>query len=265
MPELPDVEVYRRYLTATCLQREITGVEARTADVVANLSVSELEEGLVGHAFRSTGRHGKYLFAHLDGAQTLIMHFGMTGKPDYFKEPADEPAYTKVLFTFANDYHLAYVAPRKLGGLRLVKDVDRFVEAKDLGPDVFRDDFSLAQFRQLLAGRRGLIKSALMDQSLMAGIGNVYSDEILFQARVHPRADVQSLSENSVKDIYEAMRWVLKTAIDHEAEPDQFPDSFLIPQRHEGGHCPGCGGDVATVKVSGRTAYYCPQCQEMPD
>lgn len=264
MPELPDVAYFKQYLDATSLHRPVAAVAVYDAEVLANITIEELEEELVGHAFAGSDRHGKYLLVELDDGRTLIMHFGMTGHLAAFEDAADEPEFTDIRFRFEDGGYLAYVAPRKLGGLRLVEDVGRFLAAKELGPDVLADEFDFETFRELLSDRQGMIKSALMDQTLMAGIGNVYADEILFQARLHPRAPAQDLDEDMLHTLYRTMKEVLQTAIDHQADPEQFPDTFIIPQRHEDGVCPECGGEVQTVDVSGRTAYYCPQCQRMP-
>ena len=161
-------------------------------------------------------------------------------------------------------YQVQWEAKRKLGELRLIQDVEAFIRAKELGPDALDDEFDFAAFRERLSGRRGMIKTRLMDQQIIAGIGNVYADEILFQARVHPKAHVDELDEEALRAVFDKMKAVLKTAIDHDAEPSQFPDDFIIPQRHEDGGCPVCGGSVERIKISGRSAYFCPRCQEKP-
>jgi formamidopyrimidine-DNA glycosylase len=264
MPELPDVAVFKRYFDATALHQEIEDVDVRDTQVLANVSVPELTSHLTGQAFESTSRHGKYLFAHLND-EVLVLHFGMTGNPRYYKDPEKEPEYTQFLCAFRNGYHLAYSSSRKLGEIRLINEVDAFVRAKELGPDVLDDDFDFTAFRERLSGRHGMLKTRLMDQQIMAGIGNVYSDEILFQAQIHPETSIDRLDEKTLQTVFEAMKSVLKTAIDCDAEPTQFPDDFIIPQRHEDGECPVCGGSIERIKISGRSAYYCPKCQEKSD
>jgi formamidopyrimidine-DNA glycosylase len=265
MPELPDVEVFRKYIDATSLHKKVVAVSVRSSDVTASTSIHEIEAQVKGRAFAETSRYGKYLLVSLDDEETtMVVHFGMTGDLAYYKHDKDRPAYTKALFTFANGYHLAYIAPRKLGNLRLVKDVARFIAAKQLGPDALDPAFTQDQFIDLLAGRRGMIKSALMDQSLLAGIGNVYSDEILFQVRVHPRTPVHALDTACMKHIFDTMHDVLETAIECGADPDRFPDGYITPRRHEDGDCPACGGKLEEVDVAGRSAYFCPSCQSLP-
>lgn len=261
MPELPDVEVYRRYLNATSLHQEVLDVEVRTDQILEGTSARKLKSGLKHRSFDSTDRHGKYMFVALDNRDWLVLHFGMTGDLKYYKDPGNEPEYTKFLIEFQNDYHLALVMSRKLGLVRLIRDVEKFIQEKELGPDIYQEGFDFEKFKALLEGRRGMIKSTLMNQKIMAGIGNVYSDEILFQSRVHPKVAVHQLQEERLRKIFEATHDVLEIAIEKKADPDQFPASWIIPHRQKGGECPNCGGEVKNINVSGRSAYYCPDCQ----
>ncbi len=263
MPELPDVEAFRRYFESTALYQRITDVEIRSQQILET-KPERLRQGLVGRQFEGTWRHGKHLFAALDNGCWLELHFGMSGNLTYFKKMDQDPEYDRFLIAFDNGYHLAYTAPRKLGEVDLIEDVDAYVEGNGLGPDVYSDEFDLAQFRSLLSDRRGMIKSALMDQSLMAGIGNVYSDEILFQVGIHPRTKVQDLSDHDLASIFDTMQEVLATAIEHQARPTDYPDTYLTPHRGQEGVCPECGVSLERVKVAGRSAYICPERQRQP-
>ncbi|MGM0399733.1 MAG: DNA-formamidopyrimidine glycosylase [Chloroflexota bacterium] len=264
MPELPDVEALRQYLQATSLHQEIGDVEVRSDQVLEGTSGEVLKETLVGRSFASTRRHGKYLLVALDedGDKFLLLHFGMTGGLAYFKDMAEEPEYDRVLFRFANGYHLAYQSMRKLGEVRLIDDVEVFVEKKGLGPDALDPAFDLAAFKEAVEGRRAMTKSVLMDQRTMAGIGNVYSDEIMFQAGVHPRTKINKLDEETLETLFDTMKEVLQKAVECQADADQFPESFIIPHRQEGGECPRCGTELERVQVASRHAYYCPRCQK---
>jgi len=260
MPELPDVEVFKQYLDATALHQEIKEVDVRSSQLLEGISAARLRQGLEGRRFTSTRRHGKNLFAALDGGKWLFLHFGMTGSLSYFKHREDDPEYDRLLISFANGYHLAYVSQCKLGELDLIESVDDFIEQEHLGPDAL-NDLDRETIKNLASGRRMMAKSFLMDQKTLAGIGNVYSDEILFQSGIHPRTKIDRLGEEAVQRVYEKMQEVLHTAIDCRAEPEQFPDDYIIPHRHPDGHCPLCGTPVERVKVSGRYAYYCPNRQ----
>ena len=261
LPELPDVEVFKRYFDATSLHQEIEKVEVYSRQILEDTSVEKLKTGLEGRTFESTRRHGKHLFAQLDDSQWLMLHFGMTGHLKYFKNMEKDTPHDRMLISFSNGYHLAYDSQRKLGEVELIEDVEQFVEGKELGPDALDPSFDLAAFKEALSRRRAMVKSALMNQRILAGIGNVYSDEILFQVGVHPKTRVNQLDEETLAEIFDAMNRVLRTALDCQADPDQFPDSCIIPHRHGDGKCPKCGGELKRVKVSGRSAYYCPSCQ----
>lgn len=262
MPELPDVEVLKRYLDSTSLHQKIENVEVESGQVLKSISSHELESELTGHEFASTDRHGKFMFVEIDNDKWLVLHFGMTGDLKYYKKEDEKPEYGLVEFDFANGYQLAYVMTRKLGEVRLIDDVAEFIDKRDLGPDVMDDDFTFEKFRHILSDRHGMIKSTMMNQSTMAGIGNVYSDEILFQAQVHPKTKVNQMDEDTLREIYDAMYDVLNTAIEKKAKPDKFPGSFITRLRQqEDADCPRCGGTLERIAVSGRNGYYCPQCQ----
>jgi formamidopyrimidine-DNA glycosylase len=219
-----------------------------------------LKEQTVGRSFESTRRHGKWLFARLDGEDErfFVFHFGMTSGLKYFMDIKDEPDYTRALFHFANGYQLAYTSQRKLGELEVIDSVEGFIEEKELGPAALDPDFDLDSFKEAVASRRAMAKTTLMDQAIIAGIGNVYSDEILFQAGIHPRTKINELDEDEIETLFQTMKDVLKTAIEHQAQPDQFPEDYITAHRHEGGHCPRCGAGLEKVKVGSRHAYYCP-------
>ncbi len=262
MPELPDVEVYRRYIDATSLHSPVSGVEVPSPEVLRGTTPQGLGRALKGRPFEETRRHGKYLFVQLgDEDRYLVLHFGMTGELAYTTGGGPPPEYTACRFRFDDGGCLAYVAPRKLGRVSVTGSLSGFIEQHELGPDA--PSLSKPQFRRLAEGRRGSVKSFLMNQAIMAGIGNVYSDEILFQAGIHPRSAVKDLDAADLDELRRAMRRVLRQAIAAGAEPGEMPDSFLLPRRHEDGHCPRCGTPLQQVTVSGRTAWFCPDCQPL--
>jgi formamidopyrimidine-DNA glycosylase len=262
LPELPDVQVLKQYLDATSLHQRLQAVEVYSQQMLEGLDARQLRGRLQGRTFKGTRRHGKYLFIELDDGDWLVLHFGMTGDLQYYKDADKEPDYDQILFHFANGYQLAYIMPRKLGEVRVVDEPESLTEEKGLGPDVLADDFNFETFRQLLAHRRGMIKSALMDQKLMAGIGNVYSDEILCQAGIHPRTQVRELDADHLRRIFDCLKEVLQVAIDHGAEPEQFPDDYLTQYRQTDHKCPKCGGPIERIEVAGRAGYFCPRCQD---
>ena len=259
MPELPDVEVFKRYMDATSLHQKIRFVGVRNEKILGDFSARTLQSTLKGRTFESTRRHGKNLFTGLDGGGWMLMHFGMTGRLAYFKDLDEEPLHSRLLFAFENDNHLAFVCQRMFGKVELVEGPKEFVREKELGPDAL--DLDSDSFGERLKGTRGGVKATLMNQKILAGIGNVYSDEILFQAHLHPRASVAHLDGSTLEELHTEVRRVLETAIEREANPHKLPGSFLLSHRREGERCPRGNGEIRKIKAVGRTAYYCPACQ----
>jgi formamidopyrimidine-DNA glycosylase len=196
------------------------------------------------------------------------MHFGTNGYIVYLQQGDEEPAYTRLRIGLANGEAVAYVNPRRLGGVEFLEDPQAFITESDLGPDALDRQVNLAVFRSLLARTKRDIKSVLMDQKILAGIGNIYSDEILFQAGIHPRTPVEALSAAATANLYQALGATLEVAIRHrldaEHDADAAPPLFLLPQRFKGGHCPKCGTELTSEKHGGRTSYACPNCQIAP-
>jgi formamidopyrimidine-DNA glycosylase len=266
MPELPDVELYRRTVEAHALHRKILHVVLSDARILGDLAEQDFCARLGGNWLESTRRHGKHLLVRLGRDGWLTMHFGMTGSLRYVEPAGAEVPYGRVRLDF-KEGSLAYVNKRMLGRVGLADDADAFIAAEGLGPDALDPAFDLATLSAALDGRRE-VKAVLMDQSVVAGIGNLYADEILFQARLHPRTPGRELGKAKRKTLLSKIKEVLQTAIDCGAGAEQFverlPKGWLLPQRHEGGTCPRCHSKLAVLKAAGRTSYYCPRCQPEP-
>ena len=185
----------------------------------------------------------------------------MTGRLAYSKDGATELKRPRLRVEFARGGVLEGEWQRRLGRIGLIDDPDDFIADKEFGPDALTLGVGLRAFRHLLADRRGPVKSALMDQSLLAGIGNVYSDEMLFQVCLHPRRVASGLDRDNTARLHRAMGRVLRTAIRHHADPARMPKGWLLPHRKPGAACPRCGGTVSRQSVGGRSAYLCPKCQ----
>ena len=268
MPELPDVEIYKRYLDAHALRRTIVDVAVNDARILGDLPAAAFVARLQGNRFEDSRRHGKHLLVRLRQSGWLTLHFGMTGNLVYFRDPADDPPYDRVRFDFEGGGHLGYVNRRMLGRVGLADDADAFIREEGLGPDALDPAFNLEAFTRAIDGRRRDLKSVLMDQALIAGIGNIYADEILFQARLHPKTPASSLDAEQRAELFRQIKAVLETAIERGAGAEQFlerlPEHYLLPHREKGGRCPRCGTAIATLKSGGRTSYFCPRCQPEP-
>lgn len=259
MPELPDVETFRRYLHATALHQKVAEVRVRNRRVLAGVSPSRLKETLQGACFDQTDRCGKYLFVQTDSGPVLVLHFGMTGHLEYEKDRTPGK-HDRLLFDFDNGYSLAYVCQRLLGKVSVVDSVEQFTHDNHLGPDALA--IGADEFTRRLQKSRATVKSWLMNQKLIAGIGNIYSDEILFQSHLAPNRKAGAFGKKETERLYRQMRRVLETAIERKADPSRMPSSWLLPHRQEDNTCPRCHGQVSKTKVAGRTTYWCPKCQQ---
>ena len=260
MPELPDVEIFRQYLQATALHQQIRQVRVEEPDLLDGVSPGRLRKQLEGESLQSAVRHGKYLFAEAGDRGWLVLHFGMTGFLKYFRDDGSRPDHVRLSLQFAGGYRLAYACPRKLGRIAWWETIEGFVADRKLGPDPLAEGFDAGDFGALLEKRRGSIKGLLMNQEALAGIGNIYSDEILFQAGIHPRTTVAELRGEGQR-IFGHLKDVLRGAIECRVGEQGWPEGWLLPHREPGAECPRCGGRIERVKVVGRSAYLCTEHQ----
>lgn len=260
MPELPENEAQRLTLERECLHRTIEAVELGEDVTYIELPGDNERARLVGRQFTETRRHGKNIFAGSKTGPWMTVHLGMTGMLVPFDAPDDPPDHTKLLIRFEGDRRLAFRCPRKLGHVRVIDDPASYIEDEGLGPDAL--EVSREQFVQTFGNTRSAIKSALMKQDMMAGIGNLWSDETLFQTGTHPEARANTLGEELLSDIHAAMRRILKGVVGVEARYRDLPEDWLIRHRKSGAECRRCGGTIGNTKVGGRTAYFCDKHQK---
>ena len=257
MPELPEVERFKRYIDSTSLNQKITKAEIKNEKILENMSKKNIEKKLINAQIIQTSRIGKYLFLLLEPKSYLILHFGMTGNIKYFKNLNEEPAHTRLLITFSNNYHLAYDCQRLFGIVTITKDKTTYIKDKQLGPDALL--IKESAFIEQLKNRSTKIKSLLLNQKILCGIGNIYADEILFQSRIHPATKCGNLTKHQKRTLYSNISFVLTTAINHNAIIEHYPHTFLLPHRKKDNICPlNRNHELKTVKISGRTTYYCP-------
>lgn len=261
MPELPEVEVYRSRFATKALRRRIDAVGVQAPRILGGISARDFSARLIGHRFTAARRYGKRLYCSLDRDGWMALHFGLTGDLVVYRDGEPQPPFARVVIDFADGYRLAYTNRRMLGRVELIEDMASDVRARKLGPDALDPKLTAKQFRERFAGRHGPIKSVLMDQTVIAGIGNEYSDEILFQAHLHPQTPVGALRPRDLDMLYRLTRRVLKRAVAAGADHARYPKAYLIPHRGAGEKCPRCGGKVRRLAVGGRSAYFCPRCQ----
>ncbi len=278
MPELPEVETIRRDL-----EKEVVGRRIKTVEVTGQRSIrrhkipSDFIERLEGRRVTTIRRAGKYLVVGLDGDDVLVVHLGMSGQLLRAKGPKDPlERHTHVVITFTQGGQLRFVDPRTFGELFVAAtaDIDTEVpELAHLGFDPFEDVMSWAKFGQLLADRHTALKALLMDQKFVAGIGNIYSDEILFAAGLRYDRLSDSLSAQEIRRLYRAMVETLTEAVKARGSSladEQYRDLFGAVGDYQGQHqaydreglaCRRCRNSIVRVKVNGRSAFLCEHCQ----
>jgi formamidopyrimidine-DNA glycosylase len=290
MPELPEVETLVRSLRKKVLKRTFIDVWTDFPKNIKKPGMEEFKKEIRGKKVLSIKRRGKNIIFYLSGRKTLLIHQKMTGhfllgnwerREDLWipenKGPISEDSrnnFLHLVFFLDNGKQLALSDMRKFAKIELWDkgDFDESADINYLGPEPMDKNFTLDVFKKAI-NKKGKIKQVLMDQSVIAGIGNIYSDEILWAAKIHPLRDSLSLKETELKEIYSAIKRILKKAI--SAKGDSFSDYRLLDGRKggfqkfhnayskEGEFCKrNDGGKIKRIKIGGRSAHFCPVCQK---
>lgn len=277
MPELPEVEALKSYVKEHCLHKIISDVEVMAQSVLQKISAVQFKKSLIGHKFTSVERLGKYLIIDISTSQKkLVMHFGLTGSLVYTTDKNELVKYSRIQFVFSNSV-LHWTDVRKFGKLWLVDDIQSITGLKKLGLDALA--ITKKQFLTLLSENETKnIKAFLLDQNIIAGVGNEYSDEALFQAGIDPHHKINELSQVSREKLYDMLHKILLYAIKVQKKNSEsisapnplsmenrksFPSSYLIAHRHRDMMCPkNKNHKLAKATIAGRTTYYCPEDQK---
>jgi formamidopyrimidine-DNA glycosylase len=261
MPELPEVENRLLYLRRTALGECIDRVVVTAPGMIKTPTAARFEKALRGRCLQSAYRRGKYLIVTLDDGRALILHFGMGGDLAYYASPAERPQFTRIEFMLASGRRLAFTCPRKICRVMLVDKISDVPALDRMGPEPLDKTFSLAYLEQAIdESQSRQIKPLLMDQKRIAGVGNIYADEILFCAGVRPDRKAASLSLDEIKRIHRETRRVLRLAV-RVGGDEQSPSDFILSRNARGARCKTCGHPIKNKKIGGRTAYFCPHCQ----
>jgi formamidopyrimidine-DNA glycosylase len=276
MPELPEVETVRRGLAATVVGRPLGPVVVTGQRTVRRTSPAAVVKGLRGRTIVAAQRRGKYLMLPLDDAKLLVVHLRMSGQLRLAPEGSPRPKHTHVVVGLDRDEELRFVDPRTFGEVVVVDPARLPEEAPGiagLGPDAWDDLASPGDLAPVLMARSRALKPLLLDQHAIAGLGNIYTDEVLHRAGLSPWRASSSLSPSEVERLHGVLRAVLGEAIEARGSTlgdDQYVDlaggGGTFQQRHlaygrEGQPCGGCGGPIARVKWAGRSTFWCPTCQ----
>ncbi|MFF0066613.1 Fpg/Nei family DNA glycosylase [Streptomyces sp. NPDC005279] len=256
MPELPDVEGFREVLASCAQGKRIKRVYVHDAGVLHGVSAARLSRDLEGHRFTAPERHGKWLLARTDGP-TVLLHFGMTGELVCCREADPPDPHDRIVFTVGRD-QLRYRDQRKLQGLWLADDDDVARILDDQGVDAM--SAKRAEFDELLSQRRSRIKSALTNQSVLAGLGNLLADEILWRARLHPARRADQLTDDERHRLHTEMRRTLRSSVRAGRVPTR--KSWLTGRRDDADPaCPRCDRQLSRTRIGGRGTVWCPRCQ----
>ena len=280
MPELPEVETVRRGLQPHLEGQRITRAEARRPDLRWPLPV-DLVQVLTGATVTALRRRSKYLLADLDRGPTLLMHLGMSGRMlvqgqapgDFHRDPAILPRHDHVVLTTGTGTTITFNDARRFGMVDLIREGETHPLLAHLGPEPFDPTFNPDYLRAVFAGRRAPVKQALLDQRIVAGLGNIYVSEALWRAGIDPRRAAGRIGPARIAALVGHIRDVLTDAIaaggsslrDHRqatGELGYFQHAFRTYDR-EGQPClrPGCTGTIRRIVQSGRSSFYCPVCQ----
>jgi formamidopyrimidine-DNA glycosylase len=274
VPELPEVETIRRQLAERLPGRALARVRVADPLLVVPEAPAAFAAALAGRRVDAVGRRGKYLLLGLDGGDTLALHLRMTGQL-WWSPGAPDPGlgHVRARFDLDDGSALVFADTRRFGRAWVLPagtDGRRYWAAR-AGVEPLSAGFTARRLETLLAGRRAAIKPVLLDQRLVAGIGNIYADEALFQARVHPLRPAEDLGPGEVGRLHRAIRDRLRAGIaSGGASIDRYRDTLgrrgtmqdlLRVHRHGGEPCPRCGSGIVKTRVGGRGTYHCPGCQ----
>lgn len=273
MPELPEVETIRRQLAPGVIGRTFTNIAVPDPLVTAPAAVSSFKRQLLGRNVIELSRRGKYLRFELDNGNTLVIHLRMTGRLTAVNRPIgkDLKKYLRLLLCFEDETCIAFNDARRFGKTFILKASEAEQYWEKLGPEPLDRSFNAARFKKISEKRNRPIKSFLLDQHMVAGIGNIYADEALYGAKIHPMYPAYKLSDIEIERLVGSIKTTLRSAIAHkgssidtyrdsEGKRGRFQETFRV-HRREGEPCPACGHTVEKIKVGGRGTYFCPACQ----
>jgi formamidopyrimidine-DNA glycosylase len=272
MPELPEVETIKNELSPHVVSHRITGVNLFWDRVVRQPSVAEFGSGIIGQEITGIARRGKYLFFCLSSGDLLVIHLKMSGSLLLKPSSAPPEKFTRAIIYLDNETAIVLRDPRKFGVMQLVK-ADNHIASK-LGPEPLEPDFTPRVLAQRLAKRKAPIKAILLDQCFIAGVGNMYADEALFAAAIHPLRPGNSLSSEEIERLHRAIQQVLWSAIGNKgASTDTYfrpggergTAHFQFKVAHRRGKtCPVCDTPLQRLPIRNRGSYLCPKCQPEP-
>jgi len=270
MPELPEVEHVVRALSPVVTGRRIVAAELNLKRIAPGISRAAFDRRLRNSLITGVGRRGKYILFNLESGHTLTTHLRMTGKFVSLTNDQSLPPYAHVVFYLDDDRRLVFCDMRQFGRMGIFTKPPKEITA--LAPEPLSDEFTETYFLETLSRSRRPLKHLLLDQTRVLGLGNIYAVEALFLAGVSPKKAANKLSKPRARKLYQAIRDVLREAIDagstlridlDDGNGSYFetPERFWRVYEHEGEPCVSCGTPIRRIIQSNRSTYYCPRCQ----
>lgn len=266
MPELPEVETTVRQMRPLCVGQRISDVTVNWARHVAVPSPKQFRERLRGQTIESITRRAKYLIFNLSSSHLLI-HLKMSGRLGVFESGIPRDKHDHTIFHFTNGHELRFNDTRKFGKVYLVDDVEDVTGG--LGPEPLEDSFTAKQFATILEAHHKPMKSFLLDQTFVAGIGNIYADESLHRAKIHPKRYSDSLKPDEIKKLWRSIRYTLTVAIKHNGSSIDWVygggdhQNYFRVYGRENEPCHTCGKPIQRIVMGGRSTHYCAGCQRI--
>lgn len=275
MPELPEVETVKEALNQTVKGQTIKEIELRYEPMVKNMSAAEFKEKLINQTIQAVSRRGKYLVFHFDDYQ-LLSHLRMEGKYFYVDSDFELNPHVHVIFKLENGKRLLYQDTRKFGTYHLYDkaiDLETTAPFQVLGLEPFATEFTPSYVKEKIQNKKKPIKSLLLDQTVVCGLGNIYVDEVLYRARLHPLTSSSELTDKDIENVVKYTVEVLARAIElggttirtfrsSHGVSGTFQNELLVHQR-KGENCYECHTPIEKIKVGGRGTYFCPTCQKL--
>lgn len=273
MPELPEIETIKRILKPQLLGRTIVNLTMNRLDIIAHPLPEKFKSDVTGLCIENMGRRGKFLSISFNGGKTLLLHLRMTGQLLVTPKGFPEEKHTHIIFNLDDGNELRFIDTRRFGRIWLLEngESDTYSGIQKLGLEPFDTSFDSAYLRGKLGKRGKSIKECLLDQSIVAGIGNIYGDEIMFAARLNPSRSAKLLTPSEWEALATAIPAVLKKSINNNCmKPEEYlhgrgkeyqNESFFKVYGCEGQQCQCCSTVLERTVLAGRSSYYCPNCQ----
>lgn len=273
MPEMPEVEIIRRSLVDKLINKQIINIEILLPRLIKWPSATNFEAMVIGRTITDMKRRGKYLLIYLDNSNVIVIHLRMTGRLCYVSPDMNRDAYTRILFHLDNGDVLIYADTRTLGTLYALgqDEMWRISGLVNMGPEPLSKEFTVEYLKNILAGSRSKIKSLLLNQKYIGGLGNIYVDECLIISKIHPERSCNEVKDNEVSQLYSAINKVIGEGIkdggttfrdyrDGNGDKGSHQQNLLAYGR-TGLPCQFCGTAIEKIEVGGRGTHFCPHCQ----